>query len=174
MDFIKTMKKREFIEMGLKTLAAVLAAFLAIILMEGMIYGIELNALKTKGTTSSANSGTTIAYCIKDGKKNGEDTYYVIYYTAENDAQYQWSSIGKDLKTKDECLAMEGTKVKEVLFHAPNAFDFSITSTHYIVMAVFVLAVAGFFTYKFFNIAKGYKQTDEEFLKSGTIEITSI
>ena len=51
MEFINKMKKREFIEMGLKTLAAVFAAFLAIILMEGMIYGIQLNALKTKSIT---------------------------------------------------------------------------------------------------------------------------
>ena len=61
MEFIKQMKKREFIEMGLKTLAAVMAAFLAIILMEGMIYGIKLNAFETKGSTSISNSGTTVA-----------------------------------------------------------------------------------------------------------------
>ena len=173
MDFIKTMKKREFIEMGLKTLAAILAAFLAIILMEGMIYAIELNALKTKGTTSSANSGSTIAYCIQESIN--KDAYYIVYYTAENDPKYQWSSIGTDIKTKEECLKMvTDQKVKEVVFHAPNAFDFSITSTHYIVMTVFVLAVAGFFVYKFFNIAKGYKQTEEQFLKTGTIEITNV
>ena len=53
MEFIKRMKKREFIEMGLKTLAAILAAFLAIILMEGMIYSIELNALKTKSKAAA-------------------------------------------------------------------------------------------------------------------------
>ena len=47
MEFISKMKKREFIEMGLKALASLLAAFLAIILMEGMIYSIYLNDLKT-------------------------------------------------------------------------------------------------------------------------------
>ena len=68
MDFIKNMKKREFIEMGLKTLAALLAAFLAIILMEGMIYSIQLNTLKTKSESSVAISSSTIAYCIEESE----------------------------------------------------------------------------------------------------------
>ena len=75
MEFIKQMKKREFIEMSLKTLAALFAAFLAIILMEGMIYGIELNALKTKSTSSVATSDSTTAYCIKQ-----EDDKYQSYH----------------------------------------------------------------------------------------------
>ena len=45
MEFIKQMKKREFIEMSLKALACLLGAFIAFILMEGMIYGIKLNTL---------------------------------------------------------------------------------------------------------------------------------
>ena len=76
MEFINKMKKREFIEMGLKALAGLLAAFLAIILMEGMIYSINLNALK-KDTGHTAYSDSTIAYCIKED----DDKYFVIYYT---------------------------------------------------------------------------------------------
>jgi len=68
MEFIKQMKKREYIEMGLKALAALLATFLAIILMEGMIYSIELNALKTKGKTLSFNNQCTTLYCIEESK----------------------------------------------------------------------------------------------------------
>ena len=81
MEFINKMKKREYIEMGLKTLAAILAAFLAIILMEGMIYGIQLNALKTKSTTASAASGSTIAYCIHSPEKGNDDRYFVKWMT---------------------------------------------------------------------------------------------
>ena len=170
MDFIKTMKKREFIEMGLKTLAAVLAAFLAIILMEGMIYSIELNALKAGNQSTTKYPESTIAYCIKDS----DDKYFVIYKTYDEfDKQYVWSAIKGELLTKEQCKNMEGS-VKEVVFHAPNAFDLSIKSSHYIVMVVFISAVLGFFAYKFIRIAKGYKQTEEQFLKTGTIEITNV
>ena len=44
MEFIKKMKKREFIEMGLKTLIAFFACFIAIVLMCGMIYSIGIKS----------------------------------------------------------------------------------------------------------------------------------
>ncbi|MBR4998338.1 MAG: hypothetical protein IKY10_00515 [Clostridia bacterium] len=174
MNFIKQMKKREFIEMGLKTLAAILAAFLAIILMEGMIYSIELNALKTKGNGYSITSGKTIAYCIEQE----DDKYFVVYYN-EGSAK-EWSASSKSLLTKQQCLDLANPQVqsqnssawvKEVHFNAPNAFKFSITPTHYIVMAIFIAGVAGFFVYKFFVLAKEYKTIEENFKKTGTIEI---
>jgi len=167
MEFIKKMKKREFIEMGLKALAALMAAFLAIILMEGMIYSIELNALKTKGDSSVATSDSTIAYCIKEK----EDQYFVIYnYHNDLENIEHWSATQTRL-TKVQCLAMEGVKVKEVVMHAPNAFDFSITPVHYVVMAVFVSAVAGFFVYKFIKLTQEYKKIEDKFKKTGEIEL---
>ncbi len=175
MEFIKTMKKREFIEMGLKTLAALLAAFLAIILMEGMIYGIKLNALKTKGTTLSQNRDTTILYCIE----MVEDKYFVIACNPED--KNVWSAqavvdkngdlINNRLYSKAACEAMRGDTAKEVVFRAPNAFELSITGSHYIVMAVFVAAIAGFFTYKFIALSKEYKRIEEVYEKTGTIEL---
>lgn len=161
MEFIKQMKKREFIEMGLKALAAILAAFLAIILMESMIYGIELNALKTKGNGHVASSNTTIAYCIKEA----EDKYFVLYHNPDNE-DGEWTATSKLFLTKAEC---EKLNVKEVVMHAPNAFIFSITPVHYVVMAVFVLAVGGFFVYKFIALSNEYKKIEEEFNKTGTI-----
>ena len=84
---VNKMKKIEYIEMGLKTLAALLAAFLAIVLMEGMIYGIQLNALKTSGTSNSASSGSTIAYCIEED----DDKYFVLYYN--KGSEKEWSAL---------------------------------------------------------------------------------
>ena len=49
--------------------------------------------------------------------------------------------------------------------HAPNAFKFSITPVHYVVMTVFVLGVAGFFTYKFIALTKEYKKIAEEIME---------
>lgn len=168
MDFIKQMKKREFIEMSLKTLAALLAAFLAIILMEGMIYSIQLHAIETKGAGHTALSNSTIAYCIHRPEKNNEDRYFVIYYN--EDSAKEWSGTKGQYFTKAECLAMEGKTVEEVVMHAPNAFEFSISGVHYVVMSIFVLAIAGFFTYKFIALAKEYQKIENNFKNNGTIE----
>ena len=167
MEFIKRMKKREFIEMSLKALAALLALFLAVILMEGMIYGIQLNALKTKATNSTAISNSTIAYCIPEE----DDKYFVVYYNADEDKDtYDWSAVKNEYKTKDECEALS---VKEVVFRAPNAFEFSITGIHFVIIAVVTVALAGFFAYRFVRLAKEYKRIEENFVKNGTIEINA-
>ena len=176
MEFIKKMKKREFIEMSLKTAAAILAAFIAIILMESMIYGIYLNALKTQGKGFSIVEGQTIAYCVKEA----EDKYFVIYYTDDKTTEGidrgEWSAKKDTYLTKQQCLDLTNNKVqaapvKEVKFHAPNAFEFTISGVHYIVMAVFILAIGGFFTYKFIALSKEYKKIEENYKKTGTIEI---
>ncbi len=176
MEFINKMKKREFIEMSLKTVAAILAAFVAIILMESMIYGIYLNALKTNGDGETKVQGQTIAYCIKES----EDKYFVIYHNDDPRTKgfhiEEWTANSDKYLTKQECLDLANTElqaapVKEVVFRAPNAFEFTITGTHYIVMAVFVLAIGGFFTYKFIALSKEYKRIEENYKKTGTIEI---
>lgn len=160
MEFINKMKKREFIEMGLKALASVLAAFLAIILMEGMIYSIRLNALKEHGKGFTANSGTTVAYCIKED----DDKYFVVYYNEGSESE--WSAAKNQYLTKDQC---ENITAKEIIWKAPNAFEFSITGVHYVVMTVFMSAVIGFFVYKFVKLNNEYKKIEDEFNKTGTI-----
>lgn len=177
MEFIKRMKKREFIEMSLKTLVAVMAGFLAIILMEGMIYSIKLHALTTKGTSemmiNDSKTGT-IAYCIKQD----DDKYFVLCYNEgqeENGASSDWSSIANKFRTKAECEALEGTSVRKVVFGAPNAFTLSITSpVHYVVMSIFMAGIAGFFVYKFVRLGQSYKKIEEEYKKTGTIEISNM
>ena len=105
MDFIKRMKKREFIEMTLKTICALLASFLAIILMEGMIYSIQLNALVKNGSNAiyminSDRTEGTIAYCIERGEnEDGETLYVVVAYNEGMDNE--WSAASKDLKTRE-------------------------------------------------------------------------
>ncbi|MBE5741505.1 MAG: hypothetical protein E7351_03160 [Clostridiales bacterium] len=172
MEFINTMKKREFLEMGLKALASILAAFLAIILMEGMIYSIELNALKTKGHTGvqSINTSTT-AYCIKQG----EDKYFVVYHNPDNaiEGQDEWAAIAgeQNYKTRAQCEALSA---KEVVFQAPNAFIFTIDAIDYVIMSVFVAIVAGYFVYRFLKLKKSYEKLVEEYKTTGTIEIVNV
>ena len=75
MEFIKKMKKREFIEMGLKALASLLVAFMAVILFEGMIYSIQLNALYRSATSITTKSDSTYVYLVP----RAEDEYYMVF-----------------------------------------------------------------------------------------------
>ena len=172
MNFIKQMKKREFIEMGLKALAALMAAFIAIILMEGMIYGINLKAIKEQKHSMSTSS-STIAYCIEQG----DDQYYVIYRYDPNpdnndDSDVIWSSNGQ-VYSKEDCTKANLT-AGEIKFRAPTAFELTITPVHYVVMAVFVAAIAGFFVYKFVALSNLYKKVEEDFEKTGAISIGNV
>ncbi len=170
MEFIKKMRLRENIEIGIKTIIGILAAFLAIILMEGMIYGINLNALKTKSDRAFIQSDVTVAYCIKEA----EDKYFVIYYNEdrlENDGSSNWSAQANEYKTKAEC---DNLLVKKVVYRAPTAFELTITPVHYAVMAVFVLAVCGYFVYRFIALNKTYNKIEDKYKKTGEIEITNM
>lgn len=164
MEFIRRMRKREFVEMTLKTVIAVFTAFVAIILMEGMIYGIELNALYKNGRASSVQSDKTIAYCIEIE----EDNYFVLYYNEGNGVEWSARSGDDNLLSKEEC---ENLNVVNVVFHAPNAFIFSITPVHYVVMSVFVLIVCGYFVYRFIALNKEYNKIIDKFEKEGIIEL---
>ena len=170
MEFIKKMKTREFIEMGLKTLAALCAAFIAIILMEVMIYNIQFSALQKYGTQTVKQSNV-VAYCVEQD----EDEYFIVYYmenTSKDDDVVEWfaSNAEKDLKTKAECLAMKDD-YKDVIFGKPSAFDFTITPIHYVIMSVLIAAVGGYFAYRFVVLAKEYKKIETTFKKTGTIEL---
>ena len=165
MEFIKQMKKREFIEMGLKALASLFAVFLAIILMEGMIYGIALNHLSTNPGNPSKSTSHTTAYCIE----HDDDNYLVLYHLKDkyNDS---WFS---EIKVKDDYTAEE-LEVAKVIYDEPNAFELSIEGFHFAIMAVLVVAVAGYFTYRFIRLNQAYKKIEAQYLKDGTIEITNV
>lgn len=167
MDFINRMKKREFIEMGLKTLAAILAAFVGIILMEGMIYGVLLNGLYTHASNSmainTANKNEVI-YAVPEG----DEYHLIVHYTNETEWRNEWK--GYSIKQTKEDLA----KYDNIIYHAPNAFEFSIEPFHYAIMAVFILGIGGLFTYKFIRLAKSYKDIEKEFKETGTIELPNL
>ena len=66
MQFLKMMRKREFIEMGLKTAVGILLGIIAIFFMEAMIHNIYMNA-------------------IRDNKKYTGQSSKAEYYIVEND-----------------------------------------------------------------------------------------
>ena len=165
MEFINRMKKREFIEMTLKTLAAVLAAFVAIILMEAMIFGIQMNAYLTNGSGTSHVSGQYDAYCIEQK----EDDYLILFH----DEQAGWSCSATTHYKKADCEALK-TDARNVYYRTPNAFEFSITPVHYVVMVLFVAVVGGYFVYRFVKLSKSYKQIKQQYNTTGTIEISNM
>ena len=165
MEFIQKMKKREFIEMGLKTLVALLASFVAIILMEGMIYGITLNGYMQNGGGAIYSTTDSTAYCIEIE----DDKYFVLFHDQSNG----WSAISVEngTYTRERIENELSNKVSNLVYDAPNAFQFSMNWVHYTVMGVFVAAVAGFFTWRFIALAKEYQGIEKNFAETGEIEI---
>ena len=170
MEFIKTLKKREYIEMTLKTLTALIFAFIAVILMEGMIYSIYLNAYKTNGTKSISVVKDSVLYCIEDGENSKGETLYFVLIRNENKGEVLWQADAKTKYTAD-AIPKSFYQTNNFVWHAPNAFEFTISPVHYVVISIFILGVGGFFTYKFFKLAKSYKEIEETYKKTGTIEI---
>ncbi len=166
MSFIRKMRKREFLEIGFKWIAAFCAAVVAIVLMEGMIYAINLNALKSTTETNYTTLSTlTIAYCIEES----DNQYFVIFYN--EGLASEWTTAGSTTYTKEYIEANIKGGVLELYYHAPNAFNFTITSTHYIVMAVFLLLVSSYFIYKFFAVDKEYRSIIKRFNETGEIDL---
>ena len=147
--------------------------FIAVILMEGMIYSITLNAYMKNGTTS-AYTDSTVAYCIKDGQNTqGTDTYFVLYYNegaTKNGASSDWSATPKRYTEEELTTLKEQGKIADVVWEAPSAFKFTMNAIHYVVIGVFMAGVAGFFVYKFVALTKEYQKIESQFKKDGTIE----
>ena len=157
MDFIKRMKKREFIEMGLKTLAAILAGFIAIILMEGMIYSIYMNKINNNKASQYVVSDC-IAYC----KKIDSDEYKVYLH---NINQNSW--VIKTINSSESEIKEAG--YKDVKWHTPTVFDVAITNSHYIVMAIFIVGIGGVYAWRFYKINTEYSKMEKKFKKTGKI-----
>lgn len=173
MEFIKKMKKREFIEMGLKTLIAFFACFIAVVLMCGMIYSIGIKSYMKYGKGSISTSTETTAYCIKVK----EDQYFVLYYNPNSEGSKLTANAITDsnLKTKQQCEEL--TSVKDTVFGAPKAsiiLDEFVEGWHIAIVAVIVAGVMGYFVYRFIKLANDYKKVEDKFEKTGVIEIENV
>lgn len=91
MEFIKRMKTREFIEMGLKTLASVLAGLIVIILMEAMIYSIFMKTINK--TTSISGDPSKAEYYITECV---DGTYDIYKHMPSMDSKQSdpWARLG--------------------------------------------------------------------------------
>lgn len=156
MEFLKKMKSREMIEMSLKTIAAVLAGLILILLMEGMIFGVYMNHIdKNKATQWTPQ--TCVMYCAEQA----DGTYDLYIHDVENGS---WQ-VKQDVEKAN--IATDG--FKDVIWRAPNAFDVSIKGVHYFVMAGFIVAILGFYGWRFYRIHKEYKGFEKKLKKTGNI-----
>jgi len=157
MNFLKKMKSREMVEMSLKTIFMVIVGIILIILMEGMIYNIYMNKINENTTTQSIPAQCTV-YC----EQVDEDEFKVYLHNTESGS---WS-----VKTLPESkTTIENAGYNEIVWRTPNAFEVSITGTHYVVMAVFIAGILGFYGWRFFKLNDEYKKFEKKYQKTGKI-----
>ena len=157
MDFLKRMKSREFLEMALKTIAAVLVGLILIIFMEGMIYGIYMDKID-KNTASQYVTSDCVAYA--EELDNGK--YKVYIHNTKSDS---WAVLVSE-KTEEE---IKTAGYKDYEFRTPNAFDVSISGVHYVVMALFIVAILGVYGWRFYKLNKEYDGFERKYKKTGKI-----
>ena len=157
MDFLKKMKSRELIEMGLKTILGVFAGLIMIILMEGMIFNIYMDKINSNKTAQCAASDC-VAYCEKVG-----DDEFKIYLNDTRQGSWHIEMLNS---TEEEIL---NSNYLEIVWDAPNAFDVSINYVHYIVMSTFIIAILGFYGWRFYKLHSEYKNLEKKLKKTGKI-----
>lgn len=157
MEFLKKMKSREIIEMSLKTAAAVIVGLILVLLMEGMIFNIYMDKIK-ENTTSQYAPADCVAYC----EEIGEDEYRVYLY---NNSANSWQT--KQFNSSHQNI--KETQYNKVVWDSPNAFDVSITGTHYVVISIFIASIIGFYSWRFYKLNQEYAKFEKRFKKTGKI-----
>ena len=112
MDFINKMRKREYIEMGLKTAIGILLGIIVIFFMEFMIYKIHINAAINNEELKGSNPSQTIYYVEKDG--NAYDVFAKLTATGKNGKKVvQWIRYANDMpKARLEELSKEAGELR--------------------------------------------------------------
>ena len=126
MNFKRKLKKITLGWVILYIFMSLLVAFMAIILMEGMIYSIQLNSLYNSTSSLTTVTNSTTAYCIPQS----DDMYFIVCCIHQEDGN-KWTSHKTDsLKSKENCikrLADLDIAEEDIQWRAPNAFELSIT-----------------------------------------------
>jgi hypothetical protein len=157
MEFLKKMKSREIIEMSLKTIFMVIVGLILIFLMEGMIYSIYMNKINENQSTQYVPA-QCVAYC----EEIGEDEFKIYLHNKEAGS---WSTKIYN-ESKDQ---IENAGYSDIVWRTPNAFEVSINGVHYVVMAVFIVAIIGFYGWRFYKLDKEYKSFAKKYNKTGKI-----
>lgn len=94
MEFLNRMKKREYVEMGLKTAIGILLGIIVVFLMEAMIYNIYIDAIKS--TTKYSGKPEAAVYYVVENDNSTYDVY--LHYDDENS---NWALNYNDLSQDD-------------------------------------------------------------------------
>ena len=157
MNLLKRMRARERVEMSLKTIAAVIVFIALTFLLEGMIFGIYMSKIN-ENKASQFISNYCVAYC----EEVGNNQYKVYLHNTDHNS---WSVRASNY-TKEQ---IEKADYAKVVYDAPNAFDVSITSSHYVVMAVLLSALLGYFAWRFYKLEVEYNKLEKKLKIKGTI-----
>lgn len=176
MEFLKHMKKREYIEMGLKTAIGVLLGIIVIFFMEAMICNIYMDAIKDHPGSYPSTPEDSVFYVVKNDNKT-----YDIYLNYDPDGVDSWVLHHDDYSQSSydalweegvgELWKADNSKNGAVLNRKPNCFDIYMNGVHYAVMVVFILAIGGVYAWRFTLIAKEYKKLERKFNKTGKVFI---
>lgn len=148
MNFLKKMRTRERIEILLKTIASTILAVVTIFLLEGMIFKIYMTRIE-ENKLFQLNASVHIAYC-----ESVDDNNYKVYL--HNTESGSWSTHISYF-TKEQ---ITDAGYASVIYRAPNAFDVSINTSHYVLMAIFVSAIIGFYGWRFCKLNQDYKKLE--------------
>lgn len=157
MELLKRMKTRDTVEMVLKTIAAFVVGIMLIFLMEAMIHGIYIKKVK-ENTSGTLIAEQSVVYCeeIKD------DQFRLYVHDVENDSWQVYAT------PKSEAW-INGAGFKEINWRTPNAFDISISGVHYAFMAIFLVAILGFYGYRFYKLNRDYSKFSAKLQKTGKL-----
>lgn len=157
MNFLKIMKTRERVEMLLKAIVSIVICIIFILLMEGMIFNIYMTKINENQSFQYIAS-TCIAYC----EEVGDDEYKIYLNNIESGS---WS-VRISHFTKEQ---ITDAGYANVIFRAPNAFDVSIKSSHYVIIAMLISAILIFYGWRFYNTNKVYKKLVKQLALTGSI-----
>lgn len=157
MEFLKKMKTRDTVEMVLKTIAAFILGIMLIFLMEAMIHGIYIRKVK-ENTSGTLIAEQSIVYC----EEVENDQFRLYIHDLENDSWQVHATPKSEAWVKSAGF-------KEVHFRIPNAFDISISGLHYVFMGIFLVAILGFYGYRFYRLNRDYAKFSAKLKKTGKI-----
>lgn len=175
MEFLNRMKKREYIEMGLKTAIGVLLGIIVIFLMEAMITSIYMKSIDNREGSYPSTAESSVYYVIENSdntydiylnyEPNGADVW-VLHY--DNCSQEKYEALWE---TDGELYRSNHSEKGGVIFREPNCFDIFINWAHYLVMVIFIMAIGGVYAWRFTLISKEYKKLAKKLNKTGKVFI---
>ncbi len=155
--FLKRMRRRECVEMVLKTLTALFVGVIVAIAMEYMIYGIYLRNIPVVSSNTLISSSEYVLYCDENPKT---DTYTIFI----NDEMDNWF-VYKTNVTEQELDENYRFFSKE--FRRPSMSELYLDTDHYIVIGAFLGIILIVYVGLFIAMLSAYKRLMRRYALTG-------